>query len=81
MKALTITLQRRIRSEERMQTGYMSTWHWGGILVFAVIFLIPAWRIVSKAGYSGAWSLFVFVPVINVIMLWVFAFSTWPRNK
>jgi hypothetical protein len=64
-----------------METGYMGTWHLGGILIFAVIFVIPAWKIVSKAGYAGAWSLFVFVPVVNVIMLWVFAFSTWPRNK
>jgi hypothetical protein len=36
---------------------------------------------VAKAGYSGAWSLFVFVPLINLIMLWVFAFSTWPRDS
>ena len=64
-----------------MHMGYWNTWHWGGILIFAVIFVIPAWKIVSKAGYSGAWSLFAFIPLINVIMLWVFAFSKWPRDK
>ena len=63
-----------------MHMDYTSTWHWGGTLLFALIFLIPAWKIVSKAGYSGAWSLFALVPVINVIMLWVFAFAKWPRN-
>jgi len=64
-----------------MDMVYGSTWHWGGMLIFALIFLVPAWKIVSKAGYSGAWSLFVFVPLINVIMLWVFAFATWPKDK
>ena len=64
-----------------MHVGYWSIWHWTGMLIFALIFVVPAWRIVSKAGYSGAWSLFAFVPVINVVMLWVFAFSQWPRVK
>jgi len=64
-----------------MEMGYMSTWHWGGALIFALIFVIPAWKIVAKAGYAGAWSLFALVPVINIIMLWVFAFSTWPGHK
>ncbi|HTT10732.1 MAG TPA: hypothetical protein VMG60_07575 [Burkholderiaceae bacterium] len=64
-----------------MQMEYASSWHWGGALIFALVIIIPAWKIVSKAGYAGAWSLFAFVPVINVIMLWVFAFSNWPRNK
>jgi hypothetical protein len=47
-------------------------------LVTYLLILIPVWRIVSKAGYSGAWSLIMFVPLINLIMIWVFAFSRWP---
>jgi len=49
-----------------------------GFLIVAVIAVIPIWKIVAKAGYSGAWSLLMFVPLVNLIMLWVFAFSTWP---
>jgi len=64
-----------------MDMMYWGNWHWGGMLIFALVFLVPAWKIVAKAGYSGAWSLFVFVPLINLIMLWVFAFSTWPRDS
>ena len=60
---------------------HYSAWHFGGALVFAIVFVVPTWRIVSKAGYSGAWSLFAFVPIINVIMLWVFAFSNWPATR
>ncbi|HYW11414.1 MAG TPA: hypothetical protein VE871_05635 [Longimicrobium sp.] len=52
------------------------------ILLFTLIVpLIPAWRIVSKAGYPGAWSLLLFVPVINLIAIFVFAFSEWPLER
>lgn len=61
--------------------GSFSVWHWGSVLIFALLFVVPAWRIVAKAGYSGAWSLFAFIPMINVIMLWVFAFAKWPATK
>lgn len=49
------------------------------IIGYILIFIVPIWKIVSKAGYSGAWSLLMIIPVLNVIMLWVFAFSRWPN--
>jgi len=62
--------------------GESSGGHWLLFLVFLgvyiAIFMIPIWRIVSKAGYSGAWSLLTWVPLVNLICLWVFAFSDWP---
>ena len=50
-------------------------------LVAAILAVIPAWKIVSKAGYNGAWSLLIFVPLVNLIMMYVFAFSEWPVEK
>jgi hypothetical protein len=35
-------------------------------------------RIVNRAGYSRWWLLTLLVPVLNLIMLWVFAFASWP---
>ena len=49
--------------------------------VAAVLAVIPAWKIVSKAGYNGAWSLLIFVPLVNIIMMYVFAFNQWPTEK
>ena len=50
-----------------------------GVFIFIlVVYIIPLVRIISKAGYSGFWALIVFVPLVNIIMLWVFAFSRWP---
>lgn len=50
-------------------------------LIGIVLFLLPAWMIVRKAGYSGAWSLLMLIPLVNVIALFVFAFSTWPVQR
>jgi Na+/melibiose symporter-like transporter len=50
------------------------------LLVVAVM-MIPYVKIIKKAGYSGWWILSMFVPLLNVVMLWVFAFSTWPVEQ
>lgn len=61
--------------------GSFSIWHWFILFFVFSIYIVPVWRIISKAGFSGAWSLLSFVPILNLIMLWVFAFSTWPRER
>ena len=40
------------------------------LLVLSLGFVIPIARIVSKAGYSGWFSLLWFVPLVNIAMLW-----------
>src|SRR6266581_9246308 len=57
----------------------------GGILVYAIIMIAVVafgifvwWRIFSKAGYSGALSLLMFVPIANLVMLLILAFAEWP---
>jgi len=47
-------------------------------LAFIVLSIVIYWRIFSKAGYSGALSLLLLVPVANIIMLCVLAFGEWP---
>lgn len=37
--------------------------------------------IIRKAGYSGWWVLTMFVPLLNVVMLVVFAFAEWPVTR
>ncbi|HEV2580018.1 MAG TPA: hypothetical protein VGT44_04120 [Ktedonobacteraceae bacterium] len=50
-------------------------------LAIAVFTVIIYWRIVSKAGYNGAMSLLLFIPIANLIMIIIFAFSEWPIQK
>ncbi len=40
-----------------------------------------AYRILQKAGFDGRWALVLMVPVVNIIMIWVFAFSAWPNLR
>ena len=34
--------------------------------------------ILRKAGFDGWWVLVLLIPVVNIIMIWVFAFTRWP---
>lgn len=47
------------------------------ILVGMAIAIIPYWFIWKKAGFSPWLSLLVVVPLVNLIMLYVLAFSEW----
>ena len=58
--------------------GMDGGWQGWGMIATAIFFVIPLWKIVSKAGYHGAWALLALVPLVNIVALWVFAFSRWP---
>ena len=47
------------------------------IIVFAAILIIPYWFIWKKAGFTPWFSLLMFIPLVNLIMLYVLAFSQW----
>jgi heme/copper-type cytochrome/quinol oxidase subunit 2 len=47
-------------------------------LVSIVFTVIIYWKIFSKAGYSGAMSLLMFVPIANIVALCILAFGEWP---
>ena len=59
----------------------LSIWHIIIFLVAFLIFLVPYVMIIRKAGYSGWWVLVTFVPLVNLIMLWVFALARWPIEE
>ncbi len=50
-------------------------------LIVALMVIWPICRIVSKAGYSGAWGLLAVVPLVNIIALWALAFMAWPNER
>ncbi len=49
-----------------------------GIIAIPFILFTP---ILRKAGFSAWWSLCFFIPVVNVVLVWVFAFIEWPMQK
>jgi hypothetical protein len=60
----------------------------GGISIFSwiivlAVFVVPIWAwctIVKKAGFSPWWGLLAIVPLVNIAMLFVFAYSRWPTD-
>jgi hypothetical protein len=50
-------------------------------LMYTVLNIVAVVKIITKAGYSGAWFLIMLVPIVGTIMFYVFAFSKWPVLK
>lgn len=50
-------------------------------LLGIVIVVLPFWKISSKAGYSGALSLLMLIPVVNVLFPFFLGFAEWPIER
>jgi uncharacterized membrane protein YhaH (DUF805 family) len=46
-------------------------------LIVPAISILPYWRIFSRAGFSGWLSLLMLIPFVNLVLLYVVAFSEW----
>lgn len=64
-----------------MMTEGMIVVHLVWMLVMAAVVVIPFWRICSKAGYPGWLSLLILIPLVNLVFLYVLAFSEWPSFR
>ncbi|MDB4895982.1 MAG: hypothetical protein JWN15_2244 [Firmicutes bacterium] len=47
-------------------------------VVSALVLVLPFWMIFAKAGYPGAMSLLLLIPLVGFVVLLVIAFSDWP---
>lgn len=51
-------------------------------VLFALLLIVPSWRILERAGFSGLLSLFHLVPVLGpFIVMAVLAFGDWPNGE
>jgi hypothetical protein len=57
-------------------------WHWMMPVVMPLLFVIvvgiPLAQVLHRAGRSRWWTIVAFIPLLNLIGLWVFAFTRWP---
>ncbi len=51
------------------------------IAIIGIIIVLPNWKVFSKAGFSGWWSLLMIVPVMNVLLEYYLAFAEWPIHR
>lgn len=51
------------------------------VVAAAVLFLFPAWRIFSRAGFAPATALTVLIPFIGpLVAMAILAFAEWPAE-
>jgi len=51
------------------------------ILISAAVIGWPYCRVLSRLGFSPWLGLLVFVPLVNIVLLWVFAYASWPALR
>ena len=61
--------------------GAWSALHWVMFVVLAVAVLYPIGRTLSRIGFSPFWSILAFIPLANIIGLWIIALAAWPRGR
>jgi hypothetical protein len=75
--------------EPEMEEYMMGNWpsmmgegygHWLVLVIVAVLLLYPIGKILGRIGFSPFWSIVAVIPVLNLIGLWVMAFTEWPRK-
>jgi hypothetical protein len=47
------------------------------MLAFIVIVTVPSWVIFRRAGFDGTLGILMVIPLVNVALLYVLAFSAW----
>jgi hypothetical protein len=50
-------------------------------IIFAVIAVVPFWRICTRVGHSPALSLLMVLPLVNLIFIYYLAFGDWPVDR
>lgn len=51
------------------------------ILVVLVVSLIANWKIAVKSGFGGPLSLLMLIPLVNIVIFLMFAFTEWPMER
>jgi hypothetical protein len=51
------------------------------LVIIGLFVILPYWKIFSKAGFSGWWSLTLIIPILNFVILFYLAFAEWPVHR
>jgi hypothetical protein len=56
-------------------------WHFALLAFLIFLWVFPLWRIIGKAGYPPAISLFAIFPALGLVLLWWLAFARWRGRR
>jgi hypothetical protein len=48
------------------------------ITVFVILTAVPLTRILNRTGFNMWWCILLYVPILNLVGLWFFAYAEWP---
>ena len=57
----------------------LSIWHILIVLIVLAIVIIPVARILRRTGFSPWLAILFVIPFVGWLMLWIFAYSRWPK--
>ena len=53
----------------------------GLVVAFSILMMVPWFFIYKKAGFHPAMGCLMFLPIVNVVMMFVLAFTEWPIER
>lgn len=51
------------------------------LIVAVVVVGVPVWRILGRLGLPQWFTILAFIPVVNVISLWLLSYANWPGQR
>jgi len=61
--------------------GEFRPFHGFVVAGFLICFAIPPVNILKRTGQNPLWCVLCFLPVVNIALLWIFAFKDWPIDR
>ena len=61
-----------------MMMGGFGLWQFLVAIFWVVAIAVPVVKILRRAGHGPWWCVLVFIPFVNLLALWLFAFARWP---
>ena len=55
--------------------------HWLMFVIIVALVAYPVGRILKRMGFSPLWAILAFLPLLNLLGLWIVALSDWPRQS
>lgn len=63
---------------------FMGPWvigHWLFFALMVAAVAYPIGKILARIGFSPFWAVLTFVPVANLVAIWILALSPWPCER
>jgi predicted ABC-type exoprotein transport system permease subunit len=54
--------------------------HWATFILVVALVAYPVGRILKRMGFSPLWAILAFLPLLNLLGLWILALNDWPRQ-